>query len=111
MKPCYSPHSPHSPHPEPFRRDETARQHGVTDGVADRVGWQIIVRIDHLALECRQLVVAGPWTYIALALPFGFLAAGIGGGGLRIALGGMRHLLSTDGRKTGILMNVHSGRS
>ena len=80
-----------TPRPQSFLRDETAGQHGVADCVANRVGGQETVRIDHVGVEGRLFVVAGPGALRVLGPAFA--GRGLRGGrrDLRIALGGALH--------------------
>jgi hypothetical protein len=64
LGPC----SAHAPCPQAFRRDEAAREHRITDGVADGVGGQESVRVDHVGIEGCEFVGAGPWAFSRLCL-------------------------------------------
>ena len=81
----------HARRAQPLRRDESACQHGVADRVADGVGGQVAVGIDHVGVEGREFICAGARAFSAARLPFAI--EGLRGGcrGLRIAPGGALH--------------------
>ena len=65
--------------------------HGILDCIADRVGGQVAVGVDHVGVEGREFLGAGPGALCALGLAFA--GRGFRGGrcDLRIALGGAFH--------------------
>ena len=76
----------HAPRPQPLRRDAAACQHRVTQGVADRVGGQVAVGVDHVGVEGCLFVVAGAVAFTAFRLSLGRLAVGFRVGAPRITL-------------------------
>jgi hypothetical protein len=87
VTPC---HSPPLSQQKPLTGDKAARQHGLAHGVADHAGGQVFVGVHFGGVKDRELIFTGWRANIALALPFGFPAAGICCG-LRITLSGAFH--------------------